>query len=159
MTRAQVLSHQSRRRVAQSPGRQDYENHDANGNRVSGERSRSEQAHDADQTDPAGMRNSKLQDSSDRHLQQAPQDRPLHANLPRQYMNPLRAFQQPIELVYDSNTSPDQSGQRRAGNSKTGKWSPTKNQTGIKHQIDDVRHPKQTHGNGRITGAAEDRVV
>ena len=51
--RAEVLPDQRRRGIAQSPRRQNDEDHDANRDRVARERRRSEDADDAHQADPA----------------------------------------------------------------------------------------------------------
>src|SRR6201998_2221 len=63
LLRAKILSNQRSRGVAEPPRRQDHKNHDANGNRVSGQRSRAKKTTDAHQPDPAGMRNCELQNS------------------------------------------------------------------------------------------------
>ena len=52
---AEILADQSGGGIAESPGRKDDENHDADGDGVAGHRGGAEDADDADEADPAGL--------------------------------------------------------------------------------------------------------
>ena len=47
----------------------------------------------------------------------------------------------------------------RASHAQARERSPAKDQARIEHQVDDVRHPEQAHGDGRVSSAAKDCVV
>ena len=131
----------------------------ANRDRVSGKRGRAEDAHDAHQPDPTGVRNGELQNPGQRNPDQPPQHIEAQVQLPRQDVNPLRPFQQAVELVDHSDAAPDECSQGRARHAQPRERSPAEDEAGIEHQVDDVRHPQQAHGDGCISRAAEDRVV
>ena len=77
MSRAQILAYERRSGVAQTPGRQDDENHNADRNRVSGECRRAEDADDAHQANPTGVGDGELQNAGERNADQPPEDIPL----------------------------------------------------------------------------------
>ena len=66
---------------------------------------------------------------------------------------------QTIELVKNADAASDESGQRSAGDTQTGERPNSEDQARIENQVDDVRNPKQAHGDGRIPSATEDRIV
>ena len=71
---AEILADQRGGGVAESPGRQDDEDDDANGDGVAGKCGGAEDADDADQADPAGVGDGELQDAGERDAEQAQQD-------------------------------------------------------------------------------------
>src|SRR5258708_39145257 len=80
-------------------------------------------------------------------------------NLAAQDANALGAAEETIELVEHANATSGECSESRTGNAKLGEWSPTEDEARIEDKIDDVGDPKQAHGDGGVTGAAEDGVV
>ena len=105
------------------------------------------------------MRDGELQNPGQGHADQLPQDVEADVKLSRQDANPLRPFQKAIELVDHSDATPSECRQRRARDAHPWERPPAENQARVEHQVDDVRHPEQAHGDGRVSGAAEDGVV
>src|SRR5579864_7344353 len=68
------------------------------------------------------------------------------------------ALAEHVKLKQDANASSDAGGNRGPCNAEPGKWSKAPDQAGIEEQIDAVRQPENTHGNGCISGAAKDRI-
>jgi hypothetical protein len=77
----EVLADERGGGVAESPGRKDDENEDANSDGVAGESGGAEDADDAHQADPTGVRDEELQDASERDAQEAKQYAKVDANL------------------------------------------------------------------------------
>src|SRR5260370_11588749 len=80
-------------------------------------------------------------------------------NLAAENADARRAAEQAIELIENADAAADERGEGRAGDPEFGEWAQTKDEARIKDEIDDVGDPEQTHGDGGVTGAAEDRVV
>ncbi len=156
---AQVLPHQRCRRIAQSPRRQNEEDHDANRDRVRGNCRCAKQGNNPHQPDPAHMRDSELQNRRQRHAQQPRHHPQVETQMPCQHMDALRALQQSIELVEHADAAARQRSQRRARYPEMRKRTEAEDQTRVEDEVDDVRHPQQAHRNRRITRAAKDCVV
>ncbi len=62
------------------------------------------------------------------------------------------------ELDGDADAPADGRGDRRAGDAEFRKWSETEDQTGVENDVADVGDPQHPHGDGGVSGAAEDRV-
>ncbi len=73
--------------------------------------------------------------------------------------NAFRSLEQPVELVEHANAAAGECGQRRASDPEMRKRPDAEDQARIEDEIDDVRHPQQAHGDGRIARSAEDGVV
>ena len=159
MAGTEVLPDQGCGGVAQSPGRQDRKDDDANADGVGGKGGRAEKADNADQADPARLADQELQNSRDRHTHQAPENLTLEAHVTAKDTDAFRPFAEAVELVEDTDAAPGKGGKRRAGDSQFREWAEAEDQTGIKDQVKDVGDPEQAHGDGGIAGAAEDRVV
>ena len=71
----------------------------------------------------------------------------------------FRATHQAVELVEHADAASGESGQRGAGDAETRKRAEAENEARIENEIDDVRDPEQTHGDGGVAGPAEDGVV
>src|ERR1700729_3386623 len=99
MTGAEVLSDERCGGIAQSPGRQYGENDNANG--VRGEGGRPEEAHNADQPDPARLSNQELQNSDEGYAHQPPQNCALDAQVAAENPDALCSFAETVELVED----------------------------------------------------------
>ena len=105
------------------------------------------------------MRNCKLSDTGERHAHQPQQHSKIQSQVPGQDPDALRAFQQSVELVCHSDAAP---GERRQGGTRDpqlGERSPTEDQERVEHQVDDVRYPKQPHGNCGVARAPKNCVV
>jgi hypothetical protein len=96
---AEILAYQGGRGVAQAPTGKDDKDYDANGDGVSGQRSGSENADDANQTDPAGVGNGELKDAGDGDSQQSGEYAQVDSQLFAEQPDALGAVQQPVELV------------------------------------------------------------
>src|SRR5260370_785624 len=156
---AKVLADECGSGVAETPARHEDEDKNADGNGVAGEGGGAEDADDAHEADPTSVRDHELQYASERDTQQAKQDSEVEMNLAAQDADALRAAEEAIELVEHTNAASGECSESRTGNAKLGEWSPTEDEARIEDKIDDVGDPKQAHGDGGVTGAAEDGVV
>src|SRR6266849_486855 len=156
---AEVLANEGGGGVAETPARHEYEDKNADGDGVAGERGGAEDADDAHEADPTSVRDHELQYASERDTQQAKQDSEVEMNLAAQDANALGAAEETIELVEHADAASGERSESRTGNAKLGEWSPTEDEARIEDKIDDVGDPEQTHGDGGVTGAAEDGVV
>src|SRR5271154_2390643 len=141
MIGSQVLADQGRGRVAQSPGRHNHKDDHTDGDGVSGQRRRTENAHDAQQADPTGVSYGKLQNSSQRHPDQAGNNIELQAYLPLENAEALGAFHQPVELVGHADAASSERRKSRSRYAQAWERSPAEDQAGIEDQVDDVRNP------------------
>src|SRR5712692_11828415 len=96
---SEVLADESGRGVAVAPARHKDENEDADGDRVAGKGGGAEDADDAHEADPTGMRDGELQDAGERNAQQAEQDTEVEMDLVAEDADALRAAEKAIELV------------------------------------------------------------
>src|SRR6266851_5698073 len=156
---AKVLANEGGGGVAETPARHEYEDKNADGDGVAGERGGAEDTDDAHEANPTSVRDHELQYASQRDTQQAKQDSEVEMNLAAQDANALGAAEETIELVEHANATSGECSESRTGNAKLGEWSPTEDEARIEDEIDDVGDPEQTHGDGGVTGAAEDGVV
>src|SRR6202008_50631 len=117
--------------VSEPQARQYDENQNADGDGVSGQRGGAEQTNYAHQTDPACVRDRKLQDAGQRNAHQSPQDVEFQANLLAQDADALGTTQQPVKLVEHTDAASGKRGQCRTRDTQLRKWSPAENQTGI----------------------------
>src|SRR5216684_4035652 len=156
---AKVLADEGGGGVAEAPTRHEDEDKNADGDGVAGEGGGTKDADDAHEADPTSVRDHELQYASERDTQQAKQDSEVEMNLAAQDADALRAAEEAIELVEHTNAASGECSESRTGNAKLGEWSPTEDEARIEDKIDDVGDPKQAHGDGGVTGAAEDGVV
>src|SRR5207302_4771912 len=156
---AKVLSDQRGGGVAEAPTGHQHEDEYANGDGVASERCRAEDADDADEADPTGVRDGKLQDAGQRDAQEAEQDAEVDMKLAAENADALRAAEKAVELIKHADASAGESGEGRAGDAQLWEWSPAKDEARVENEIDDVGDPEQTHGDGGVTCAAEDGVV
>src|SRR5713226_8758217 len=156
---AEVLANEGGGGVAETPARHEDEDKNADGDGVAGERGGAEDADDAHEADPTSVRDHELQYASERDTQQAKQDSEVEMNLAAQDADALGSAEETIELVEHANAASSECSKSRTGNTKLGEWSPTEDEARIEDKIDDVGDPEQTHGDGGVTGAAEDGVV
>src|SRR5438477_2243051 len=156
---AQVLANERCGGVAKAPTRHQHKDEYANRDGVAGERCRAEDADDADEADPTGVRDGKLQDAGQRDAQEAEQDAEVDMKLAAENADALRAAEKAVELIKHADASAGESGEGRAGDAQLGAWSAAKDEARDEHEIDDVGDPEQTHGDGGITCAAADGVV
>src|SRR6266853_943580 len=156
---AEVLANEGGGGVAETPARHEDEDKNADGDGVAGERGGAEDADDAHEADPTGMRDEELQNASERHAQETKQDGEVEMNLAAEDTDAFCSAEQAIELVEHADAASGECSQSRAGNAKLGEWSPTENEARIEDEIDDVGDPEQAHGDSGVTSAAEDGVV
>src|SRR6266446_246998 len=156
---AEVLADKRGGGVAESPARQDDENEDADGDGVAGQRSGAEDADDAHEADPTGVRDEELQDASERDTQEAKQDAKVDANLAAKDADAFGAAEQAIELIEHANAATSERGEGRAGDAELGERSPAEDEARVQYEIDDVGDPEQAHGDSGVTRAAEDGIV
>src|SRR5947207_2132396 len=156
---AQVLANKGSGRVAQAPTRHQDEDEYANGDRIAGERCRAEDADDADEADPTGVRDGKLQDAGQRDAQEAEQDAEVDMKLAAENADALRAAEETVELIEHADAAAGEGRESRAGHPKFWERTPAKDEARVENEIDDVGYPEQTHGDGSVTRAAEDGVV
>ena len=71
----------------------------------------------------------------------------------------LRTAEEPIELIENTDAAAGERGEGGAGDAKLGERPQAEDEARIEDKIDDVGYPEQTHGDGRITRAAEDGVI
>src|SRR5713101_350188 len=159
LLRAKVLADEGGGGVAEAPTRHEDEDKNADGDGVAGEGGGTKDADDAHEADPTSVRDHELQYASERDTQQAKQDSEVEMNLAAQDANAFGAAKETIELVEHANAASGECSESRTGNAKLGEWSPAEDEARIKDEIDDVGDPEQTHGDGGVTGAAEDGVV
>ena len=159
LLRTKILPNECGGGVAQTPTRQEDENKYADGNGIAGQSIRAENANDAYEADPAGVRDEELQNASQRNAQQAQENSQVDAELTAQNADALRTAEQAVELIEHADAAAGESSEGRAGDTELGKWPPAENETGIEDEIDDVRDPEQSHGDGRVAGPAKDGVV
>src|SRR6266446_2279146 len=156
---AEVLADERGGGVAESPARQDDENEYANGDGIAGEGCGAEDADNADETDPTGVGDGKLQDAGERDAKQPQQDAQVDAKLLTKDANALGAAEQAVELIKDANAAAGERGEGGARYAELGERSPAEDEARVEDEVDDVGDPQQTHGDGGVTGAAEDSVV
>src|SRR5438876_139462 len=108
---------------------------------------------------PIRMSNSKLQNACQRDSKQAPHHIQVQTNLVSKNADAPGATEQAIELVRNSNATASKRRPCGARDAQTRKRSKAENETRVEEQIDDVRDPKQAHGNGSVAGATKNRVV
>jgi hypothetical protein len=155
----QILAHEGGSGIAESPARQNNEDDNADSDGVAGERGGAEDADDANEADPTGMRDGKLQNAGEGDTQQTPENTEVETDLAAKDADALRAAEKAIELIENANAAACESGESSAGNAKLGKGAPAKDQARIEDKINDVGDPEEAHGDGCVAGAAEDGVV
>src|SRR5438876_3755793 len=156
---AQVLANERCGGVAKAPTRHQHKDEYANRDGVAGERCRAEDADDADEADPTGVRDGKLQDAGQRDAQEAEQDAEVDMKLAAENADALRAAEETIELIEHADAAAGEGRESRTGDSKFWERSPAEDEARVENEIDDVGDPEQTHGDGGVTRAAEDGVV
>src|SRR5713226_4767391 len=95
---SEVLADESGRGVAEAPARHKDENEDADGDGVAGKGSGAEDADDAHEADPTGMRDGELQDARERHAQEAKQDAEIEMDLAAEDADALGAAEETPSL-------------------------------------------------------------
>src|SRR6266850_5924520 len=156
---AEVLSDEGGGGVAESPTGQNNENDDADGDRIAGESCGAEDADDADEADPTGVRDGELENAGERNAQQAPEDAKVETDLAAEDADAFRTAEKAVELVEHADTAAGESGERGSGDAKLGERAPAENEAGVENEIDDVGDPEKAHGDGGVACAAEDGVV
>ena len=91
-------------------------------------------------------------------LKDVPHQLQLQADVLSQNVQVRAALAEHVKLKHDANASSDAGGNRGPCNAEPGKRPKAPDQAGIEEQIDAVRQPENTHGNGCISGAAKDRI-
>src|SRR5690349_16950900 len=134
----EILADKSGRGVAQAPTGQEDENKNADGDGVTGQSIRAEHAHNAHETDPAGMRNEELQNARERNAQQSQQNAKVHADLFAQNADALGAAQQAVKLIEHADAAAGERCEGRASNAELWEWAPAENEARIEDEIDDV---------------------
>src|SRR5260370_2088109 len=156
---AEVLADEGGGGVAEAPARHEDEDENADGDGIAGQGGGTEDADDAHEADPTGMGDNKLQDAGERDAKEAKQDAEVETDLAAKNADTLRAAKETIELVQHADGAAGESGESRSGDAELGERPPAENEARVEDEIDDVGDPKQAHGDGGVTGAAEDGVV
>src|SRR5260370_11053481 len=128
---AEVLADEGGGGVAEAPARHEDEDEDANCDRVTGQRRRAEDADDAHEADPTGVRDEELQDASERDAQEANQDAKVDANLATKDADALGAAEQAIELIEHANAAAGERGEGRTGHADLGEGPPAEDAPGV----------------------------
>ena len=136
----------------------DGEDDEPDGDGVAGDGGGAELTDDPDQKDPARGGDEGLEDAAQGEPEEPEDDRYSEPEIGRPHPDPAAAPKENPELHQNTGAPADRGRHRGPGDPHLGEEPETEDEARIEHDIDGVGDPQDPHGDGRIAGAAKDRV-